>query len=122
MRSLALTLVAGLVSLAGCGGSTSPSYGGGGGGCTPTSTRVCLVNTAYNPATLTITHGTTVTWQNADSYGHSVTSSAGSPDTYDSGTIAAGGTFSHMFATAGTYNYYCYIHGASVMHASITVQ
>jgi plastocyanin len=127
MRSLAFAVVVGLVALAGCGGSMSPSSGGGGGGsCTPTATRVCLMNSAFNPTTLTIMHGTTVTWVNADAYAHSVTSATGSPDTYDSGQIAGGGMFSHLFATAGTYNYYCYIHGANGtpptgMHASITV-
>jgi len=127
MRSNVLTLVLGVLLLAACGGSTSPyGGGGGGGGCTPTTTKVCTVGgIQFSPATLTVTAGTTVTWQNGDAVTHTVTSATGSGDTYDMSLAA--GTVSHQFMTAGTYNYYCKIHGVNGtpptgMHGTITVR
>jgi len=38
----------------------------------------------------------------------------------DSGNIGNGGTYSHTFANAGTYNYFCTIHGAG-MAGTVTV-
>jgi len=126
MWSSGMTLAlsaAGVVLLAACGGSTSPYGGGGGGGgtCTPTASKVCMTNAlSFNPSTLTITAGTTVTWQNG-SITHTVTSDAGSAQTFDSGNIGNGGTFTQTFNTAGTYAYHCKIHVASGMTGTITV-
>ena len=117
-----------LSGLLGCSGS-SPTYGGDGGAgnvCTPTATQVCMLNLAFSPANLTIASGTTVTWKNGDAVNHTVGSATGSADTYTSGFIAPDGTFSHTFATPGTFSYYCAIHGAdgsppTGMHGTITV-
>ena len=49
----------------------------------------------FEPPTLTVSKGTTVTWTNADSTLHTVTS---------------GKTFQHPFNTAGTFDYYCTLH------------
>jgi plastocyanin len=40
---------------------------------------------------------------------------------FDSGTVAPGGTFSHVFMTAKVVPYHCLIHGAA-MSGTITVQ
>src|SRR5207247_9756287 len=113
MRSSVMTLTlgaAGVVLLAACGGSTSP-YGGGGGG-TSTATKIWTVGgSQFNPTSLTVTAGTTVTWQNGDGVPHTVTSATGSADTYD--MALAAGTVSHQFITAGTYNFYCKNHGVN---------
>jgi LPXTG-motif cell wall-anchored protein len=47
----------------------------------------------------------------------------GGDATFTSANIAAGGgsTFSHTFHGAGTYHYYCQVHGYFVMHGTITV-
>jgi plastocyanin len=118
------------VLFAACGGSTSPYGGGGGGGggnCTPTATKICLGAASFSPTNLTITPGTLVTWQNGTAITHTVTSSASSTEAFNSGTVAGGATYSHTFPTAGTYNYFCTIHGAdgtppTGMHGTITVQ
>ena len=129
MRSSGMTLalgVAGVALLAACGGSTSPYGGGGGGGgggsCTPTASKVCMNALAFNPSTLTIAAGTTVTWENGSVNTHTVTSDAGSAQTYDSGNITNGGTFTQTFNTKGTYAYHCKYHVASGMTGTITVQ
>ena len=68
----------------------------------------------YVPTTLTVPTGTTVTWKNADSTLHTVTS--GSAESGESGTVfdssymAAGKTFPWTFSTAGTFDYYCTLH------------
>jgi plastocyanin len=132
MRSKWLSLVSGVAGallLVSCGSSTGTNYGGGGGGggCTPTATKICTAGAIqFSPATLTVAAGTTVTWENGDGVGHTVTSATGSADAYDM-ALASGSTVSHQFATAGTYNYYCKIHGSNGtpptgMHGTITVQ
>jgi plastocyanin len=85
-----------------------------------------MVGTSFSPATLTITHGTAVTWMNGASVIHTVTSATGSTDVFDSNNVPAGASFVHTFATAGTYEYYCKIHGVNGapptgMHGTITV-
>ncbi len=121
--------IAGALLLVSCGGGSTSPYGGGGGGgggCTPTATKICTATVdQFNPATLTVAAGTTVTWENGDGGGHTVTSATGSADTYD--LALASGTVSHQFTTAGTYNYYCRNHGLNGtpptgMHGTITVQ
>lgn len=62
----------------------------------------------FSPATLTILPGTTVTWKNMSSAPHTVTSDDG--QTFDSGTIAPGGSYTFKFAVAGSYPYHCNIH------------
>ncbi len=115
--------VAGVVLFAACGGSTSPyGGGGGGGGCTPTTTKVCMETVTFNPASLIVAAGTSVTWQNGTSVSHTVTSDAGSTQTYDSGNVGSAGTFTQTFNTAGTYHYHCTYHVASGMTGTITVQ
>jgi len=90
------TTSAGATTNAGTSGSTA------GGTAT-----VDLSNTQFNPSTLTVVKGTTVTWSNDDPFSHTVTSSSGA---FDSGTLKADGTYSYTFTTAGTYEYACTIH------------
>jgi plastocyanin len=85
-----------------------------------------MVGSQFSPANLTVSAGTMVTWKNDDAVAHTVTSATGSPDTFNSGNVGGGGTFSHTFGSAGTYPYYCTIHGANGapptgMHGTITV-
>jgi plastocyanin len=78
---------------------------------------VTIMGFAFKPATLDVAVGTTVTWTNQDSVGHTVTADDGS---FDSGTVNGGATFSQVFSTAGTFAYHCKIH--SSMHGTITVR
>jgi predicted lipoprotein with Yx(FWY)xxD motif/plastocyanin len=72
------------------------------------ATAVSLKNFAFNPKTLTVSAGTTVTWTNNDTVAHTVTADDGS---FDSKNLDPGATFSYTFAKAGTYPYYCAYHG-----------
>ena len=64
---------------------------------------------AFQPNSLEVPVGTTVTWTNDDAIQHSVTASDNS---FDSGFFTQGGTFSHTFDHPGTYAYYCARHGS----------
>ncbi|MGH2531401.1 MAG: cupredoxin domain-containing protein [Thermomicrobiales bacterium] len=77
---------------------------------------VSIVDFAFEPGTITIEAGTTVTWTNTGAAPHTVTADDGS---FDSGTIDSGGTYSQTFDTPGTYSYFCAIHPS--MTATITV-
>jgi plastocyanin len=88
----------------------------------------------FDPDTLTITKGATVTWTNASTMPHSVTDdpakAANKADAqlpsgaaaWDSGILQPAGTFSHTFDVAGTYKYFCVPHESLGMVATITVQ
>ena len=71
----------------------------------------------FNPATLTVSPGTTVVWGNNDSTTHTTTADGGQ---WNSGNLNAGGTFSVKLDTPGTYKYHCTIH--SFMNGTIVVQ
>ena len=116
MRSTHLITVAALALTAACGSSTSPSG--------PGPSQVFMQGVAFNPATRTVSVGTTVTWLNQDGVAHTVTYSSGPGTAFSSGTVAAAGIYTHTFTAAGTYQYYCTIHGTPTtgMHATIVVQ
>ena len=77
---------------------------------------VQIKNFAFAPASLTVPVGSSVTWTNADTTGHTVTADDGS---FDSKELASGKTFSQTFSKAGTFAYHCTIH--STMKATIVV-
>jgi plastocyanin len=129
--TLALSTAGLAIALAACGGSSAtvapavpaaptaapaseapaseaPAAGG---------SAVSIKNFAFNPGSITVAAGTTVTWTNDDTTGHTVTADDGS---FDSKTVAAGATFSQAFATAGTFTYHCTIH--TNMTATVVVQ
>jgi plastocyanin len=81
---------------------------------------VGVADNEYQPAAITITAGDTVEWDWTGTAPHSVTADDNS---FDSGELT--GTqqaFSRVFSAAGTYGYYCTVHGAALMSGTITVQ
>ena len=71
----------------------------------------------FSPAAAYVNVGGTVTWTNGSDAPHTVTSDAGSE--LASPTIGAAKTYSHTFASAGTFAYHCSIH--SYMVAKVIV-
>ena len=133
----------GLLLLAGCSApkpvsQPSVTFGSGGGstpgmpgmtgmpstGAAPTGTasvpvagdQVSIDNFAFAPATLTVKVGGTVTWTNRDEEPHTVAANDGS---FHSPGMGTGATFSHTFASAGTFDYVCSIH--PMMHGTVVV-
>ena len=80
--------------------------------------NVEIKNFAFSPTVLTIKKGDSVAWINSDSAPHTVTSDSGNE--IGSGTLPTGGTYSHTFNAAGTFEYHCSIHTS--MKAKIIVQ
>jgi len=80
-------------------------------------------NSCFTPLYLSVDAGETITWYNADTAAHTVTSGtpSGGPDgNFDSGLIMSGSTFSVTLTQPGTYSYVCMIHPWAV--GKITVQ
>jgi plastocyanin len=99
------------------------------GPCSPPSgTEFC-----FNPPAQAAASGEAVTWTNQSEFAphHIVrcTPSAcagnsggtGGDSWAGSGVLSPGDTYSHTFSGAGTYVYYCSIHGYAAMHGTITV-
>lgn len=100
-------LATAVLVLAGCGSSTSgggvpsaPSVSPTSGGAT-----VTIKGFAFTPLTVTIKPGQTVTWRNDDSVGHDATG-----DSFTSGTIDPGASYTRTFDTPGTFTYVCKRH------------
>jgi plastocyanin len=87
-------------------GSMGPygTNGNGTGSMGGTNAFVGIYDTYLTPISVTIGAGKMVTWYNYGASSHSVTGTSG-PVAFDSGTIAAGGTFSFTFTMAGSYSY-----------------
>ena len=73
----------------------------------PDVSNITLANFAFNPATMTVTKGSTVKWTNQDEAPHTVTSDAGD---WDSSELNKGQSFNHTFTQTGTFTYHCAIH------------
>lgn len=79
---------------------------------------VSIKDFAFGPAEVTVKIGTTVTWKNADSDPHTVTST-GNSGPLRSPTLSQGESYSYTFAKPGRYDYLCTIH--PFMTATVTV-
>ena len=70
--------------------------------------QVKIDNFSFSPPTLTVPVGATVTWVNQDDIPHTVVSADGAD--LKSPVLDTDQKFTHTFAQAGTYAYYCSIH------------
>jgi plastocyanin len=82
----------------------------------PGTSNVEIVERAYNPHTVTVEAGATVTWKNTVLGPHTVTADGG---TFNSGTMQGGTSFSVTFTTPGTFDYSCLVH--PTMHGVVVV-
>jgi len=79
-------------------------------------TAPVIQNFAFDPDPISIAVGDTVTWTNEDGTTHTVTAD---DDSFDSGNLSSGDTFSQTFDEAGEFTYHCNIH--SSMTGTVTV-
>ena len=77
---------------------------------------VMIEDFSFQPSTLTVPVGTTVTWHNQGRLDHTVTGDTNGM--FDS-KVSPGTDFSFLFSTPGTFNYHCSIHTS--MHGTIVV-
>lgn len=69
--------------------------------------QVMIKNFAFDPGTVTVAKGGTVTWANQDSAVHTVKFGSN-----ESPSLKKGQTYSKTFNDAGTFDYICGIHPA----------
>ncbi len=74
--------------------------------------QVTIVNNGYQPRTITMDAGSTVTWVNLDFVPHTVTAGTPSQPTglFDSELIDQGESFQYTFTEPGVYFYFCEPH------------
>lgn len=82
---------------------------------TPAAAAVEIVDNDFEPAELEVEVGETIEWTNTGDAEHTVTFAQGP----DSGELASGEVFNHVFEEPGDYDYVCTIH--SGMEGSVTV-
>src|SRR5687767_4517331 len=97
-------LVAALTSYCSKGSSDDSSMNNTGAGNNRT---VAMQNDIFSPGSLTVAKGTTVTWTNNDYTTHTVTADDNS---FNSGDITAGRSFTKTFNSTGTFPYHCIYH------------
>ena len=112
-RFVGVLLVAMAVVLSACGSSASPapSAAAPGGSAAPAGSSggapVAIIDFAFQPASIPVAKGTTVTWTNTGGTAHTVTAD---DDSFDSGNLDVGKTYSTIANLAGTIAYHCTIH------------
>jgi plastocyanin len=72
------------------------------------SASVSVGDNFFSPASVTVAVGDSVTWNNNGQAPHSATADDGS---FDTGVFDPGGRRSVNFDSAGTFSYYCTVHG-----------
>jgi amicyanin len=70
-------------------------------------TAVAITDFKFNPATLTVPVGSTITWTNQDEEPHTIAAKDGS---FHSPGMDTHGAYSFTFTTPGSYDYICSIH------------
>ena len=90
---------------------------------TPGTPTITIQNFAFSPAAITVPRGTTITWVNQDSAGHTIVSDAqgsvAQGALFTSNALGNGATYSFKFDNPGTYAYHCSIH--PTMKATVIV-
>jgi plastocyanin len=81
------------------------------------TTLVHIKNFMFVPATVTVAPGTAITFVNDDEEPHTVTANDKS---FDSEGLDTNQKFTHTFAKAGTYMFFCEVH--PYMHGTVIVK
>jgi plastocyanin len=91
--------------------TTIGQAGGGGSQATiAASATVSAGDNFFSPASVTVAVGDTVSWRNTGQAQHSATANDGS---FDTGVFGPGQSRSHTFNSAGSFSYFCTVHGQS---------
>ncbi|MHB8606466.1 MAG: cupredoxin domain-containing protein [Thermoplasmatota archaeon] len=87
----------------------------------PLGPDVLIDLSTFVPPVAVVTHGQSVTVENADIVTHTFTSGLPSPDgTFDSGAILGGHSYEFTAPAPGTYTFHCKLH--NWMHGVLVVQ
>lgn len=86
---------------------------------TPSHTSsVAITSTAFSPSVVTVKKGTAVTWTNKDTANHAIAGDDAASGLH-SPQLKPNESYTHTFATAGTYHYTCAINPA--LSGTVTV-
>jgi plastocyanin len=117
-------VAAGLVALAACGGSSTPTASNSPSPSTapgnPAADVVITINgmsgaSSYSPNPAAVKVGQTVAWKNGDSIAHTATGAS-----FDTGSIGPGATSKTItFSAAGNVDYHCSFHPSMVGTLSV---
>jgi plastocyanin len=114
VKSLLVLTMALALSVAACSGDSADTTVSAEGG----DERIEIADLSFNPESLTVAAGTTVTWVSADpNLPHTSNSD---DEVWFSGTLNEGDEFSFTFDEAGTFAYFCEVH--PTMRGTITVE
>src|SRR3954469_18082251 len=102
---VALTFLAVLVFVPAAGQASARPTGTT---CQAGDVLVSIHSFAFDPTTVNVPNGGAVCWTNNDGFAHTTTSDDGT--SWNSGSIAAGASFRHVFSVDGAYTYHCMIH------------
>lgn len=105
--------------LAGCTGGGDGGGDGGDGGdgggengaAVEETATIAMGGSQFDPRNAHVDAGTTVTWTNDDSVGHTVSSASDNWD-FDE-TVDGGGEATYTFEDGGVYDVYCRFHGSA---------
>jgi plastocyanin len=112
-----LLLVAAVAIIAAaCNGTGPTAYGAPAATAATTTNAATIRGFSFQPDVLKVKVGAKVTWTNDDTVAHTVTADTNS---FASGNLQPGGSFSFTFTRLGTYAYHCSIHPS--MHGSVVV-
>lgn len=75
-----------------------------------TAALVAMQNFAFQPDTVRVRAGTTVTWVNCETDGVDAHTSTSDDDEWDSPFLDPGASYSRTFAEPGRYDYHCVPH------------
>lgn len=89
-----------------------------------TTYTVEIIGNSFSPESLSISVGDTVVWINTGSTIHTSTSGSDcdSDGNWDSGSLSPEESFSYVFSTGGTFEYFCIPHCELGMTGSVTVE
>jgi len=137
VRVIGLAVLA-VSALAACAGASSAPSASPSPTASPKPVAISIKGFAFNPATISVPKGTTITWTNEDTVAHTVTTGTPPPSAsptasgaspaalssgdgrINSGRVENLKTFSFTFNEAGTFTYFCAVHPRMV--ATVTVQ
>lgn len=113
-----LQIIVAIVLLSSCSKSGGiGGYGNNNNNTTGTTNKINIANMAFATSTTTVAKGTTVTWTNQDDMVHTVSADDNS---FTSGNLNKGDSYSHTFNAVGTVAYHCKIHPG--MTANVVVK
>lgn len=119
---VAVVVMALLLSACGSGGGQETTQEPTGDGSAAAEASVTAVDFSFQPDSVTVAAGSTVTWTNEDEAPHTVTAGTPAqpaPDEFDL-PLDEGTTAEFTFEESGTFDYYCTIHPD--MQAEVVVE